>query len=91
MARHGSHSRQVRSPHDSLQAAYNESLPRILSAARQALQDYQTLYPNNDPANLLAQDFDNMTRSLWDHIEVDVLKYWREEFWNSVWDSGEEK
>jgi hypothetical protein len=87
MARRGSHSQQVRLPHDSLLAAYDESLPRFLSAARQALKDYKTLYPNNNPANLLAQDFDNMTRSLWDHIEVYVLKSWRDELFNS----GEEK
>jgi hypothetical protein len=69
-----------RQPHDSLKAAYDESLPRFLSAARQSLEDYQTLYPNNSAPNLLAKDFDDMTRSLWDCVELEVLKPWREDF-----------
>ena len=76
--------RRSRSPHDSLRAAYDESLPRFLSAARQALEDYQTLYPSNNAPALMAKDFDDMTRSLWDRVELEVLKPWREEFMNAL-------
>jgi hypothetical protein len=55
-----------------------------LSAARQALEDYQTLYPSNDAPQLMAKDFDDMARSLWDRVEIEVLKPWREEFMNAV-------
>jgi hypothetical protein len=71
---------RTRLPHDSLRAAYDESLPRFLSAAKQALEDYQTLYPNNNAANLMGKDFDDMARSLWESVEVEVLKPWRLDF-----------
>ena len=74
---------RTRLPHDSLKAAYDESLPRFLSAARQALEDYQTLYPSNNASVLMAKDFDDMSRSLWDRVEIDVLKPWREEFFDA--------
>ena len=71
---------RTRSPHDSLQAAYNEILPKLLSAAKQALDDYEYIYPNNNPANLLGKDFDDMSRSIWQSVEVEVLKPWRGKF-----------
>jgi hypothetical protein len=74
---------RTRMPHDSLKAAYDESLPRFLSAARQALEDYQTLYPKNYAPKLMAKDFDDMARSLWDRVEIEVLKPWREEFFDA--------
>jgi len=75
---------RTRLPHDSLRAAYDESLQRYISAASQALEDYQTLYPDNCPAKLLAKDFDDMARSLWNRVELEVLKPWREEFFDAV-------
>ena len=74
---------QNRLPHDSLRAAYDESLQRFLSAASQALEDYQTLYPDNYAPKLLAKDFDDMARALWSQVEVEVLKPWREEFFDA--------
>jgi hypothetical protein len=31
----------------------------------------------------MAKDFDDMARSLWDRVEIDVLKPWREEFFDA--------
>lgn len=63
-----------RPTHDRIEAVCAEFRYELLDAFQTAIRDYEYLYPNNTPQNLIQTDMNNFCRSFRDMITTMVIE-----------------